>query len=158
MKKITLILSVLLLVGCFSAAAQDTTFKEITGTYKFAAGSVIPEAIVTLENGVLTMTSAEGTSTLEKVKGDTFNVVSFSGIAVFKRNEAKKINGVHIEASGYIFDGVKDGATINGVNFKTDYQAGITNVKLHQATTDTSKELQYCHKTGKKTAIYRRYS
>ena len=79
------------MITCFSATAQDTTYKEMTGTYKFAAGSVIPEAIVTLENGVLTMSSAEGTSTLEKVKGDTFNIVSFNGVAIFKRNEAKII-------------------------------------------------------------------
>src|ERR1700733_14463165 len=131
MKKCMPVLSVLLVMVCCNATAQDTTFKEMTGTYKFAAGSVIPEAIVTLENGVLTMSSAEGTSTLERLKGDTFNVVSFSGIAVFKRNEAKKINGVHIEAAGYIFDGVKDGATINAVNIKTTCQSGIADIKKH---------------------------
>ncbi len=90
------------------AAAQDTTTKEMTGKYKFPSGSVIEEAIVTWENGVLTMRSTAGVSVLEKMKGDTFNVVSFSGICVFKRDDAKKITGVHVDASGYILDGEKE--------------------------------------------------
>ncbi len=92
------------------AGAQDTTFKEMTGKYKFPAGSIIDEANVTVENAVLTMSSTAGTSTLERIKGDTFNVVTFNGICIFKRDEAKKINGVHVDASGYILDGVKEAA------------------------------------------------
>jgi hypothetical protein len=129
MKKFTLLFSVLLVVG-FNVTAQDTTFKEMTGTYKFAPGSVIPEAIVTLENGVLTMSSAEGVSTLEKVKGDTFNIVNFSGTAIFKRNEAKKIIGVHVEASGYIFDGVKDGTAIGALIIENACKPELANDNL----------------------------
>lgn len=98
--------------GIISANAQDSTFKELTGRYKFPAGSIIEEANVTVENNVLTMSSTAGTSTLERIKGDTFNVVSFNGICIFKREEAGKINGVHVDASGYILDGVKDVAAI----------------------------------------------
>jgi len=96
-----------------AANAQDTTHKEMVGRYKFPAGSVIDEAIVTWDAGILTMSSTAGTSTLEKVKGDTFNVVSFSGICVFQRDANKKINGVHVDASGYILDGTKDAAAPN---------------------------------------------
>lgn len=95
------------------ANAQDTTHKEMVGRYKFPTGSVIDEAIVTWDAGILTMSSTAGTSTLEKIKGDTFNVVSFNGICVFQRDTNKKINGVHIDASGYVLDGTKDAATLN---------------------------------------------
>jgi hypothetical protein len=95
-----------------ASVAQDSTYKEMIGRYKFPAGSVIDEANVTVDNAVLTMSSSAGTSTLERIKGDTFNVVSFNGVCVFKRDDAKKINGVHIDASGYILDGVKDAAAV----------------------------------------------
>lgn len=106
------------------ASAQDTTTKEMTGRYKFPAGSVIEEAIVTWENGVLSMRSTAGVSVLEKMKGDTFNVVSFSGICVFKRGDAKKITGVHVDASGYILDGEKD--PDNQLQFAIDTEASRT--------------------------------
>jgi len=95
------------------ASAQDSTYKEMTGKYKFPAGSVIDEAIVTWDNNVLTMNSSAGSSALERIKGDTFNVVTFNGICVFKRDEAKKINGVHVDASGYVLDGTKDATTLS---------------------------------------------
>ncbi|MEO5595455.1 MAG: hypothetical protein ABIR15_22665 [Chitinophagaceae bacterium] len=88
--------------------AQDSTYKELAGKYKFPAGTVIEEAIVTVENGIVNMSSAQGVSVLERIKGDTFNVVSFNGIAVFKRGEDKKIAGVHVDASGYVMDGQKE--------------------------------------------------
>ena len=99
------------LIACIisiAAHAQDSTYKNMAGKYRFPAGSVIEEAIVTWDNAVLTMSSSAGTSVLEKIKGDTFNVVSFSGIAVFKRDETKKITGVHVDAGGYVLDGDKE--------------------------------------------------
>jgi len=59
-------LCVALLVISSGALAQDSTYKEMVGKYKFPAGSVIEEAIVTWENGVLTMSSSAGISALEK--------------------------------------------------------------------------------------------
>jgi hypothetical protein len=115
-----------LLIACcltgFAAAAQDTTYKEMVGKYKFPAGSIIDEANVTLENAVLTMSSSAGTSVLERIKGDSFNVVTFSGTCVFKRNEANKVTGVHVDASGYILDGVKDASVIVAF-ITTDHEA-----------------------------------
>ena len=105
--KILMLSCFALFVGLF-ANAQDSTYKELLGKYKFPAGSVVDETTVTMENGILTMNSSAGASTLEKVKGDTFNIVSFNGIAVFKRDDTKKITGVHIDASGYVLDGVKE--------------------------------------------------
>ncbi len=111
-----LIFSFIVLVIAIAANAQDTTYKEIVGKYKFPSGSVIEEAVVAWENNVFTMSSAVGLSTLERVKGDTFNVVSFNGICVFKRDDAKKITGVHVEASGYVLDGTKETASLNEVS------------------------------------------
>jgi hypothetical protein len=103
------LLIVLFAAIAFVGHAQDSTLKkEIQGKYKFPAGSVVEEVNVAEEGGMLTMSSAVGTSALEQVKGDTFNITSFSGIAVFKRNDQRKVVGVHIEASGYVLDGVKD--------------------------------------------------
>ena len=91
-----------------STYAQDTTQQQYLGKYTFPAGSVVPDVTVTFENGALMMASTAGTSTLQLVKGDTFTIVSFSGTAVFKRNESNKITGVHIEAGGYVLDGTKE--------------------------------------------------
>src|SRR5947207_11718081 len=105
--------SLFLIMICVTANAQDSTHKEMAGRYKFPAGSVIEEALVTWEAGILTMSSTAGSSALEKIKGDTFNVVSFNGYCVFQRDTNKKISGVHIDASGYVLDGTKDAATLN---------------------------------------------
>jgi hypothetical protein len=116
----------LLLIACcimgLAATAQDSTYKEMVGKYKFPAGSIIDEANVTVENAALTMASSAGTSVLERIKGDTFNVVSFDGICIFKRNEASKVTGVHVDASGYILDGVKD-PTVIATWINTDHEA-----------------------------------
>jgi hypothetical protein len=109
----------LLLCLCTTAlTAQDSVQAQLIGKYKFPDGSVVAEVNVVFENGGLTMSSSAGTSALELIKGDSFNVVSFNGIAVFKRNEAKKVVGVHIDASGYVLDGVKDGASLNSIFIK----------------------------------------
>jgi hypothetical protein len=102
----------LLLTGMLVIAQDSTTRKELIGRYKFPAGSVVEEVVVMQDNGILMMNSTAGTSSLELVKGDTFNIVNFNGIAVFKRNETKKVIGVHIDASGYVLDGVKDSVAV----------------------------------------------
>ncbi|GAC1450743.1 MAG: hypothetical protein NVSMB7_13150 [Chitinophagaceae bacterium] len=107
------------LCSTIAASAQDSTQAQLLGRYKFPDGSVVTEVAVTFENGALTMSSSAGVSALEPLKGDSFNIVSFNGTAVFKRNDAKKITGVHIEASGYVLDGVKDIATTGSVAVNT---------------------------------------
>jgi hypothetical protein len=53
------------------------------------------------------MASTAGTSALAELGRDSFSIVEFSGTAVFKRGDDKKVNGVHIEAMGYVLDGQK---------------------------------------------------
>jgi len=102
---ITLIMTA---ITCTALEAQDSSAQQYTGKYKFPEGSVIANVEVTIDNGVLTMSSSAGVSTLSLLGVDSFNIVNFNGYAAFKRNETKKIVAVHIEASGYVLDGIKD--------------------------------------------------
>lgn len=110
MKKI--IFSLIICAVATSLYAQsDSTLKEYTGRYVFPAGGVVPDVTVSLDGDQLTMSSTAGTSALTKLGIDTFTIVEFSGLAVFKRGETKTINGVYIEAAGYIMDGTKETPT-----------------------------------------------
>ena len=108
MKK--LFLSLLMLAFIVTVHAQDSTLQEYTGKYKFPDGSVVTEIDLTIENGILTSNSTAGTSTLEKLGTDSFSVVSFQGVAIFKRDDNKKIAKVVIDAMGYHLEGAKDPA------------------------------------------------
>src|SRR5574343_1969881 len=113
MKKV--ILFVFMLVG-FTAAAnaqtspapKDSTVNQILGKYKFAEGSPVEEVTVELENGVLVMNSAAGSSTLEKSGEDIYVITQFQGTAKFTRNESKVVTGVTILAMGYELVGTKE--------------------------------------------------
>lgn len=106
--KFSLLITLFTVIAIAGNAQDSTLKKEIMGRYTFPAGSVVEEVNVSEEAGMLTMSSSVGTSALEQVKGDTFNITSFNGIAVFRRNDQRKVVGVHIDASGYVLDGVKD--------------------------------------------------
>jgi hypothetical protein len=108
MKK--LFLPLLMLAFIVTVHAQDSTLQEYTGKYKFPDGSVVTEIDLTIENGILTSNSTAGTSTLEKLGTDSFSVVSFQGVAIFKRDDNKKIAKVVIDAMGYHLEGAKDPA------------------------------------------------
>lgn len=96
------------LLGVFFASAQsDTARSQYTGTYKFPDGSVVSQVEVTLEDTILNMSSDAGNSPLNKIGVDSFEIVRFNGTASFKRGDTRSITGVHIEAMGYILDGVK---------------------------------------------------
>jgi hypothetical protein len=109
MKRIAL--SFVALIFFFAASAQEPAPKppleDFIGKYVFPEGSVVPDVTVAVAGSGLTMTSAAGASTLTELGIDSFQVIEFSGTAVFKRGEDKKVNAVHIEAMGYILDGQK---------------------------------------------------
>jgi len=107
MKKI-LITFVMTGMACVGLQAQDSSSHQYLGKYKFPEGSVVPEVEVFIDNGALMMSSSAGVSVLATLGVDSFNIVSFNGYATFKRNETKKIVAVHIDASGYVLDGIKD--------------------------------------------------
>lgn len=90
-----------------SANAQSDSLQQYTGSYVFPDGSVVPNVDVAVVDDALSMSSPAGASPLVKLGVDSFQVVQFSGTAVFKRGEDKQVNAVHIEAMGYVLDGVK---------------------------------------------------
>jgi hypothetical protein len=110
MKKIALsILSCILIMSVYAQSdpAPKPPPSDFVGRYVFPEGSVVPDVTVALSGEALTMTSAAGSSNLTELGRDTFTIVEFSGVAVFKRGDDKKVNGVHIEAQGYVLDGQK---------------------------------------------------
>ena len=94
-------------VNAQSDPAPKPPLSDFVGRYVFPEGSVVPDVTVALSGDALTMTSAAGSSVLTDAGRDTFTIVEFSGIAIFKRGEDKKVNAVHIEAQGYVLDGQK---------------------------------------------------
>jgi hypothetical protein len=99
-----------ILIACSffaSVSAQTDSLFQYTGTYVFPDESVVPTVDVAVADGALTMSSPAGSSPLTQLGVDSFQIVQFSGTAVFKRGDDKSVNAVHIEAMGYILDGVK---------------------------------------------------
>lgn len=107
MKKIIFSLIASLFMVTVHAQTPKPPLEDFVGKYVFPDGSVVPEVDVILSNNALTMSSSAGTSVLTELGIDSFQIVEFSGIAVFKRGDDKKVNAVHIEAMGYILDGQK---------------------------------------------------
>lgn len=111
MKKLLFFFCMALFVFSFAQAQQipilDSSLQQYTGRYVFPDGSVITEALVTLENGALTVTSSAGISSLEKKSEDLYIVTKFSGTAKFNRDASKKITGISILARGHQLEGTK---------------------------------------------------
>lgn len=87
--------------------AQTDSLQQYAGTYVFGDGSPVTSVDVIMNDGALNMTSSAGNSSLTRLGIDSFQIVDFSGTAVFRRGEDKRVNAVHIEAMGYVMDGQK---------------------------------------------------
>ncbi len=110
MKKIIVSILASLFIVAINAQTEPAPkppLEDFVGKYVFPDGSVVPDVTVTLDGSALTMASSAGTSALTELGRDSFSIVEFSGTAVFKRGDDKKVNGVHIEAMGYVLDGQK---------------------------------------------------
>ena len=109
MKKIIFFLITSLSIVALNAQTDKPRppLEDFVGKYVFPDGSVVPDVDVALSGTALTMSSTAGTSALVELGIDSFQIVEFSGTAVFKRGEDKKVNAVHIEAGGYVLDGQK---------------------------------------------------
>lgn len=88
--------------------ASDTLLQQYLGKYSFPDGSVVAEVTVTLDSGILTMTSTAGVSPLEKQSDDLFTIIQFQGTAKFNRDSTRKVIGVSIDAMGYQLEGKKE--------------------------------------------------
>lgn len=91
-----------------TVAAADTLLRQYLGKYSFPDGSVVAEVTVTLDSGILTMTSTAGVSPLEKQSDDLFTIIQFQGTAKFNRDSTRKVIGVSIDAMGYQLEGKKE--------------------------------------------------
>lgn len=89
------------------APSPSDSLKEYAGKYKFPEGSPFPEVIIIFENGTLTASSAAGSSEIKRRAQDTFDVVGYGGIAIFKRNEEKKIIKLQVQVNEIDIEGEK---------------------------------------------------
>jgi hypothetical protein len=108
MKKFILfILAPIFFISANAQSDPKPPLSDFVGRYVFPEGSVVPDVTVALSGEALTMISAQGSSALTELGRDSFTIVEFSGVAIFKRGDDKKVSGVHIEAQGYVLDGQK---------------------------------------------------
>jgi hypothetical protein len=108
MKKIILLA---LAIGSFALVNAQTSpadsLKEYTGKYKFPEGTPFPEVSISVENGTLSASSSAGTAELKRRDGDTFDILSYGGVAIFKRDESKKIKKLQVQISDLDVEGVR---------------------------------------------------
>jgi hypothetical protein len=104
---LSIFISLLYVIGVDAQTDPKPPLSDFVGRYVFPEGSVVPDVTVALAGEALTMSSVAGSSALTDLGIDSFTIVEFSGLAVFKRGDDKKVNGVHIEAQGYVLDGQK---------------------------------------------------
>ena len=112
-----LALSMMVSFGFVFSNAQDTTLTEYVGTYTFPEGGPVTTVEVKIENGSLTASSSAGSSILERVSKDTFNLVAYSGMVYFTRDSSKKVNGIKIEVQDTILEGKKESLDFAILNY-----------------------------------------
>ena len=103
-----LALFIIVSFGFVFSNAQDTTLNEYVGTYTFPEGGPVTTVNIKLENGSLVASSTAGSSPLEKISKDTFNLVTYNGKVYFTRDSTKKVDGIKIEAEDTILEGKKE--------------------------------------------------
>ncbi len=122
MKKL---LTILFSLSAFSFLnAQDSTLNEYVGMYLFPEGSVVTSVEIKIENGGLMANSSQGSSALEKISKDTFNLVAYNGLVSFHRDGESKIDSIRIEVQDVILEGRKDtsaAASLSVIEIKRDY-------------------------------------
>ncbi len=109
--------SIVLFFIAFTINAQTDSLQEYTGKYNFPEGSPVAEIGVVIENGILTATSVMGNSELKRSESkDVFEIVSFAGLATFRRNAENKITGVLVEVQDVSMEGTKGEPAIRKFN------------------------------------------
>ena len=110
--------SLLLLFAFQGLRAQTDSLQEYTGKYRFPDGSPVTEIGVVMENGLLTATSAMGSSELKKSDTkDVFEIVAYSGTATFRRNTEGKITTLLVQVQDVNMEGTKT----DGLPFREQY-------------------------------------
>lgn len=112
MKKLFILFLLFFALAQSNLFAQSDSLQAYVGRYVFQQGAIIPDVSVQVDNGSLVMVAAMGSAALVKTGVDEFSIPSYSGVAVFKRNNEGKIVGVRIEAMGNILEGNKENFAI----------------------------------------------
>lgn len=140
MKKIFLSFLLILVSFIVVNAQQDSLLQKYTGKYKFPEGSIVSEINVTIENGILTATSAMGATELRKTDTENvFEIVVYGGFATFKKDTVGKIATLQVLVGDINIEGTKsDGVSIASI-FKyivppmhkelTLYKSNISTIK-----------------------------
>jgi len=104
----------------FLNAQEDTTLNAYVGTYTFPEGGPVTSVDVKLENGSLVASSTAGSSPLEKISKDTFNLVTYNGKVYFSRDSTKKVSGIKIEVEDTILEGKKESVDLAILTYYKD--------------------------------------
>ena len=115
MKKFFLL--VCAMVSLVLLKAQDTTLNAYAGTYTFPEGSPVTTVDVKVENGSLMASSTAGSSPLERISKDTFNLVTYNGKVYFSRDSSQKVNGMKIEVEDTVMEGKKEAIGFASINY-----------------------------------------
>jgi hypothetical protein len=106
MKKIFLMAS--LMMGLMvTVNAQSTSLKDYVGKYTFPEGSPVAELSITVEDTVLALNSAKGSTTLEHKKLDTFYLAAYDAAIIFKRDANNAVISISIMVQGMELIGKK---------------------------------------------------
>jgi hypothetical protein len=106
MKKIFLMAS--LMMGLMvTVNAQSTSLKDYVGKYTFPEGSPVAELSITVEDTVLALNSAMGSTTLEHKKLDTFYLAAYDAAIIFKRDANNAVISISIMVQGMELIGKK---------------------------------------------------
>lgn len=90
---------------------QDSTLKEYVGSYKFPEGSFVTSAEISINGNMLYVSSAQGSSPLEKKAKDTFAFTNYNGMAYFFRNSEGQVAKIKVAVEDLLLEGTKDGVT-----------------------------------------------
>ncbi|OLY91532.1 hypothetical protein SAMN05444008_103249 [Cnuella takakiae] len=110
MKRVLFLSALLLAVGSVFAQTKDTALTNYVGKYTFPEGSFVTAAEISMQGNVLSVSSTQGGSVLEKQGVDTFTMKEFEGSRmVFFRNKEGKVARIKVEVDDILLEGAKEG-------------------------------------------------
>lgn len=110
MKHAFFLSALLLAMGSVFAQSKDTALANYVGKYTFPEGSFVTAAEISMEGNVLSVSSSQGGSVLEKQGVDTFTMKEFEGSRmVFFRNKEGKVARIKVEVDDILLEGTKEG-------------------------------------------------
>ena len=110
MKKRFVLVALLFSATLYAAAQASGSLNEYVGKYTFPEGSFVTSAEIKLLDSVLSVSSSQGGSPLQKRGKDTFALTAFDGgMMYFFRNSSGQVARVKVEVDDVLLEGTKDG-------------------------------------------------